>query len=301
MNLSIFKTGKTSHFSKTSRKMYRILALGSGGLAVIYFLFVHYYFTTDLFLNGLAILLPFLFIISFLISYTKANNKALYKSILGVYVTTSLVILYIAYCLSFNSEHVILMLSIFSVILVALPTTRQLLLYFGLIFIPLEIALFLSEISIEFSLLITLSFGFVFILTYVISTQKHALNYRSSQNAKVLKTMVNNTKDSIFLIDFFSKEIKDANENTKIIFGLEDTKEFLSKKYFNLFTEQGFIDSKQDKIEQKIRDIGYYETDAMFRRKDGSNFLGRLHLSPFEALNKKYYLLQIKNIAVRKL
>lgn len=301
MKTSIFKTGESSSFAKTSRKMFKTLSLGAGALAVVYSLFILYYFTAETSIRLLSLVMPVMYLASFLFSFTKITNKKLYEIIFGVFIITSLALLYVAYCLSFNSEYIILMLAIFGVILVALPTTKQLLIYFGLIFIPLEVALFLSETSVGFALLVSLSFGAIFILSYVISKQKNALNYHSSQNAKILKTLVNNTNDSIFLVDFFTNEIKDINENTKEIFGLEDTDEFLSKHYYELFTEKGFIDARRDKITQKISDDGYYQTDAMFRRKDGSNFLGRLHLSPFEALNKKYYLLQIKNIAVRKL
>ena len=281
--------------------MSKFLSLGAGALAVVYSLFIHYYFITDTLIRLLSIMLPLLYIVSFGFSYTKITNRKLYEIIFGVFAITSFVLLYVAYRLSFNSDYVILMLAIFSIILIAIPTTKQLLIYFGLIFIPLEVALFMLEMSVGFTLLISLSFGAVFILSYMVSKQKNGLSYRSSQNAKILKMLVNNTNDSMFLVDFFSNEIQDANENTKEIFGLDNADEFFSKSYYDLFTEEGFIEARRKKIAQKIDEEGYYQTDAMFRRKDGSNFLGRLHLSPFEALNKKYYLLQIKNIAVRKL
>ena len=277
------------------------MSVGAGVLAVVHFLFIHYYFKASTLLSILSLVLPAMFFISFLFSFTQLTNKKLYEIIFGVFITTSLIMLYIAYSLSFNSEYIILMLAVFGVILVAIPTTKQLLMYFVLILLSLEVALFLSEISVGFTLLVSLSFGAIFTLTYMISMQKNALSYHSTQNAKILKTLVNNTTDSMFLVDFFSNEIQDANENTKDIFGLENADEFFSKSYYQLFTEEGFIEARRKKIAEKMDEEGYYQTDAMFRRKDGSNFLGRLHLSPFEALNKKYYLLQIKNIAVRKL
>jgi PAS domain S-box-containing protein len=301
MRSSIFISGNKSSFAKNSRSMSKTLSLGAGALAIVYSFFIHYYFKADATIRLLSLILPVLYIVSFGCSFSKITNKKLYEIIFGVFVITSLILLYTAYCMSFNSEYIILMLAIFGVILVALPTTKQLLIYFGVTFIPLEVALFLSETSIGFTLLISLSFGAIFVLSYIISKQKNALSYRSSQNAKVLKTLINNTNDAIFLVDFYTNEIQDTNENTKDIFGLNDTEEFFTKHYYELFTEKGFIDAKRDKITQKMADDGYYQTDAMFRRKNGSNFLGRLHLSSFEALNKKYYLLQIKNIAVRKL
>ncbi len=221
--------------------------------------------------------------------------------IFGVFVITSIVLLIVAYTLSFNSEYIILMLAIFSVILVAIPTTKQLLIYFILIFIPLEIALNLADIQLGFSVLISISFGSVFILSYMISRQKSKLSYQSNQNAKILKTLVNKTNDSIFLVDLLSEKIEDANENTKGIFGIEEVDEFVSMEFKRLFSNVNFIESRIEKIAEKIEEDGYYQTDAMFKRKDGTNFLGRLHLSIFEAVDKEYYLLQIKNIAIRKI
>lgn len=299
MNTSIFKTGKSGSFAKRSRQMYKLLTLGAGALAIVYCAFMQYYFKETTTIRLISLGLPMLYLISFLLSYTKISNVKLYKIIFSVFVITSLFLLDVAYRCSFNSEYIILMLAIFVIILIALPNPKQLLLYFGFIFIPLEIALFLSDTSFGFSLLISLSFGSIFILSYVIAKQKSILNYRAYQNARILKTMVNNTKDVILLVDVVSNQIQDANDNTKESFGLKDTDEFLAKDYRELFKEVGFIDSRKEKIAQKISDDSYYQSDAMFKRKDGSSFLGRLHLSPFEAVDKKFYLLQIKNVMLK--
>ncbi len=299
---SIFTSGDKSSFAKTSRKMAKVLALGAGTLAVVYSLFVfHYFKSTDSVIRSLSVILPCLYLISFLFSFSKVNNRQLYQIIFYVFIISSLSLLYDAYQFSFNSDYIILMMAIFSIILFALPTTKQLLIFFGITFIPLEVALFMSEVKIGFTLLISLSFGAVFLLSYVISLQKKMLNYHSSQNAKILKSLVNNTIDAIFLVDYHTKEIWDANKNTQEIFGLNKINEIFSTHYYQLFDDENFIPSRLEKINKEIERTGYYQTDVMFKRKDGSRFLGRIHLSPFEALNKNYYLIQIKNSALRKI
>lgn len=300
MNSSIFKTGKSSSYTKRSRQMYKTLTLGAGALAIFYGVFMQFYFKETLTIQFFSWGLTGLYLISFLLGYTNISNVRLYEIVFTVFVITSLFLLYVAYHCAFNSEYIILMLAIFSVILVALPNTNQLLIYFAFIFIPLEIALFLSKTALGFSMLVSISFGAIFILSYVISKQKSTLAYRSYQNARILKTMVNNTKDAILLVDVVSNKIQDANENTKESFGLNDTSELISIHFYQLFKDEGFIDSKKEKIDEKISEDGYYQSDAMFRRKDGSSFLGRLHLSPFETVGKKFYLLQIKNAAMLK-
>lgn len=301
MKTSIFKTGKQSSFAKTSRRMAKVLALGSGTLAIVYCLFIFYYFDSSKLISIISLCFPLVYLATFLLSFTQITNKRLYEIAFYAFLLTSLSLLYIAYLFSFNSEYIILMMAVFNVILFALPTTKQLLLYFIITFISLEIMLFLSAISLGFSLLISASFGAVFVLSYVISKQKSMLNFHSTQNAKILKTLVNNTKDVIFLVDFVTQEICDANENSKDAFGWEDTDELISKHYFQLFADADFIPSRMSKINQEIEKTGYYQADVMFRRKDNSRFLGRIQLSPFEALDKKHYLIQIKNSTLKKL
>src|SRR5665811_2375565 len=138
MRTSIFKTGDTSSFAKTSRKMAKVLALGAGALALVYCLFINFYFTTDKLVRILSMVLPGLYFASFFFSFTKISNKTLYNIIFYVFILSSLTLLFIAYRFSFNSEYIILMLAIFCVILFAIPTTKQLLIYFGITFIPLE-------------------------------------------------------------------------------------------------------------------------------------------------------------------
>lgn len=301
MATSIFKTGRSSSFSKRSRKMSKLLTLGAGALAVVFCLFMFYYFNASDLVKQISLGTPFLYLTCFALAFSKISNRQLYQFIFAVFILTSFVLLFVAYNLAFNSEYMILMLAIYSVMLVALPTTKQLLIFFVASFLPLELALNMADNSVGFSVLISISFGAVFILSYMISKQKNLLSYQSNQNAKILKTLVNNTSDSIFLVDYYTGKVEDANENTKEIFGLNEVEDFVKMDFKKLFSNVNFIDSRIDKIGDKIKEEGFYQADAMFKRKDGTNFLGRLHLSKFEAVDREYYLLQIKNIAIRKL
>ncbi len=152
-----------------------------------------------------------------------------------------------------------------------------------------------SDISIGLTSLITISFGYVFLLSYVISQQKQKLTIQSTQNGEILKALVNNTNDSIFLVDYFSNEIKDANEKTKDFFGLEDLNDIISKKYYELFLDENFIPSNRNEITQQIGQFGHYETEVSFKKKDGTQFSGYMLLSPFKAQRNNYYLIQIKS------
>ncbi len=296
MEISIFKKSEKSSFAKKSRSMARILALGACSLALSFCLFMVFYFPSSELTRILSIFLPITYLIIYFVGFSKISNKLLYRIIFFNFILTSLVLLFIAYQFSFNSEYMILMLVVYNIILVALPTPKQVFTFFGIIFTLLLITLLFSDISIGFSLLITVSFGYVFALSYLISKQKKSLNQRNHQNTEILKALVNNTNDSIFLVDYFSNEIKDANERTKKVFGLEDVNELLSEKYYQLFADEEFIPSNRNEIVQAITQYGFFQKEALFKRKDGSQFLGYLHLSPFKAVRNNYYLIQIKDV-----
>lgn len=298
MNLNIFNSGDKSSFAKKSRSMAKVLALGAGSLAIVFSLFICFYFTSSNVIKGLSIFLPFIYFSEYLLSFSKITNQQLYKIIFYVFIFTSYVLLYIAYQFSFNSEFIIIMLVIYNIILIALPTPKQVLVYFGIVFIPLEITLLFSDISIGFALLITLSFGYVFALSYVISLQKKGLNKRSHQNEEILKALVNNSKDAIFLVDFFSKEIWDANEKSKEIFGLTDINEILNKKYYTLFFDEEFINQNRNEITQHLAQVGFFQANVLFKRHDKTEFLGNFMISPFKAAKNNYYLIQINPVSI---
>lgn len=293
MNLNIFNSGDKSSFAKKSRNMAKVLALLAGSLAIVFNLFICFYFTSNRLIIGLSVFLPFLYLVAYLLSYTKFTNQQLYKIIFYIFIFTSYVLLFIAHQFLFNSEFIIIMLVIYNIILIALPTPKQVFTYFGVVFIPLEIVLLFSDISLGFALLITVSFGYMFALSYVISLQKKSLNKRSHQNEEILKALVNNTKDAIFLVDYFSKEIWDANEKSKEIFGLTDINEILSKKYYTLFLDEEFINLNRNEISQQITQMGHYQADILFKKIDQTAFLGNIMISPFKAAKNNYYLIQI--------
>jgi len=302
MSISIFKSGEKSSFTKKSRKMAQMICLGASSLSLVFCLFIFNYFNIDDAAIGfLSISFFIAYLLIFLISFTKLVNKKLYELIFIIFIYTSLSLIYIAFKLSFNSEFIILMLAIFNVILFALPKPKQVLVYFAVVFIPLIIALLMSsEVNNGFSLLITVAIGYVFALSYVISFQKKKLGIQVKQNAEILKTLLNNTNDAVFLIDYYSKSILDVNEQTKVLFKLNDTSDIYAKKYYELFSDKNFINSLRNEITQQLSLYGFYQVEALFKRQDGSIFWGNMLLSPFEAVSNNYYLIQIKDINKQK-
>ncbi|NQX97182.1 MAG: PAS domain S-box protein [Flavobacteriales bacterium] len=301
MGVSIFKSGDKSSFGKQSRRMAQLLAIGAASLSITHCLFIFFYFSSNAIVKGISLVFPLAYFTALiLVSFTKISNKKFYEIIVVIFIATSLGLLYISYQFSFNSEYVIIMLMIYTIMLVSIPTPKQVLAYFGIIFTSLLITLLFSEISLGFSLLVIASFGYVFVLCYVVSKQKKNLNYKSHQNSEILKALIGNTNDSIFLIDFFSKEIWDANEKTKELFGLNNLKEVLNKKYYELFSDEDYMPSNRSEITQQISEYGYYQAEALFKKKNGEEFWGSILLSPFQAVKNNYYLIQIKNIDSKK-
>ena len=280
--------------------MAKFLAIGAGSLAIVFSLFIWLYFSSSISIRAISIFLPITYIAVYLLSFTKRTNQQLYKIIFYNFILTSYCLLYIAYQFDFNSEYVIIMLVIYNITLIALPTPKQVLLYFGLVFIPLEVLLLFSSISIGFALLITVFFGYAFALSYFISLQKKKLNKRSHQNGEILKTLANNTKGAIFLVDYFSKEIWDANEKSKDIFGLKDIGELLNKQYYTLFSDENFTRLNKNEISQQISAFGHFLSEVLLKKMDGSEFMGDVMISPFKAAKNNYYLIQIHTLTTKK-
>ena len=300
MRASIFKSGSKSAFAKNSRRMARMVSIGAGSLAVVFCLFIFFYFESNEFVKNISCVLPVIYFGSIIMTFTKVTNRTLYNFIFYIYIFTSYLILIIAYQLSFNPAFLVLMLTAFNVILFAIPKPKQILIYFAAVFIPLVFTTFLSSITIGLSILISISFGYVFLLSYVISQQKQKLNLRSTQNSEILKTLVNNASDAIFLVDFFSKNIWDANEKTKDLFGFDDIDEVISKNYYSLFADENFINEHRNRVTLAITQDGYFQDEVLFKKKIGSEFWGNILISPFKAVNNNYYLIQIKNIDDKK-
>ncbi len=299
--MDIFKSGAKSSFAKKSRGMAKVLALGAGSLAIVFCLFIFFYFPSDLIIKVFSTVLPFTYLFAYSLCFSKISNKKLYGFIFYIFLYSSLSLLYIAYRFNFNSEFLIIMLVIYSIILIALPTPKQVISYFIIIFIPLEVTLLISGISWGFFLLITVSFAYMFALSYVISAQKKKLNQRNQQNAEVLKTLVNNTNDAMFLIDYLSKKILDLNQRAIEIFGLDDDndKEIRSKTYYELFANEDYIKANKNEITREISQFGYYHSEVLFKRKGDNEFLGDIFLSPFNAAKGNYYLIQIKQLTTK--
>ena len=59
--------------------------------------------------------------------------------------------------------------------------------------------------------------------------QRRNLIRTIDSNASILKSIANTTNDAFLLVDYFSKEIKDANERTSTVFKLFQNDFFLFK------------------------------------------------------------------------
>jgi len=173
--MGIFKSGDKSSFAKKSRSMARMIALGAGSLAVVFLLFMFFYFKPNVQILRLSAFLPITYLAIYVVSFSKINNKSLYNFIFYIFIFTAVSLLFIAFKLSFNPEYLIIMLVVFNIILYVLPTLKQLLLFFSINFILLVAVLFFVDIPIGLKLLILASFGYAFSLSYVISLQKKQL------------------------------------------------------------------------------------------------------------------------------
>jgi len=100
--------------------------------------------------------------------------------------------------------------------------------------------------------------------------------------------------------DFFSKEVVDANERTSKVFDILNSDEFINSNYYTLFADEQYVNKNRVEIKQQINEHGFFNDEILFKTPKGIKFWGHLFLSPFNAEKNNYYILQIRNIDVKK-
>ncbi len=300
MALNIFQTNNNSSgFATKSKKMARMGAIGAFFITIAYASFTCM-FTTDTTNLIMAFSLPMACIVFYGITYTNIISKTIYEILLYFLMISACFTIFIGYKINFEGNYSVLMMVILNLTLFIIPTNKKLAIYFGVVFIFLLVSLLLSTQSYSFIWLIICLFLFSFILSFIITIQRRNLIRTIDSNASILKSIANTTNDAFLLVDYFSKEIKDANERTSTVFNLTNAKDVIKTNYQTLFADDNYIQQHRTEIKQQITDYGYFNDEVQFKTIDGEVFWGYLSLSPFNAAKNNYYLLQIRNIDAKK-
>lgn len=300
MALNIFQSNNNnSGFALKSKKMARMGAIGAFFITMAFACFTCL-FTTSFIELLLAFSLPIACVIFYAITYTKLNSKIIYQILMYFLMVAACFTIYIGYKLNFEGNYTLLMMVILNLTLFVIPTNKKLLTYFIVVFIFLLVTLFISDTTWTLNFLISCLFLFSFILSYVVTMQRRNLIRTIDSNASILKSIANTTNDAFLLVDYFSKEIKDANDRTSQIFALTNSKDIIKTNYQTLFADDNYIQQHRTEIKQQITDYGYFSDEIQFKTKIGKVFWGHLTLSPFHAAKNNYYLLQIRNIDAKK-
>lgn len=300
MALNIFQTNNNSSgFATKSKKMARMGAIGAFFISFTYASFTCL-FTDDTANLLMAFSLPAACIVFYAISYLKISSKSIYNLLLYLLIVSACFTIFIGYQLDFEGNYSLLMMVILNLMLFTIPTNKKLAVYFGVVFSFLIVCLLLSTKSSSFIGLIVALFLFSFILSFILTLQRRNLIRTIDSNASILKSIANTTNDAFLLVDYFSKEIKDANERTSQIFALNNAKDIIKTNYQTLFADDHYIPQHRTEIKQQITDYGYFSDEIQFKNKSGEIFWGHLTLSPFNAAKNNYYLLQIRNIDAKK-
>lgn len=181
---------------------------------------------------------------------------------------------FIGYKINFEDHYSVLMMVILNLTLFIIPTNKKLAIYFGVVFIFLLVSLLLSTQSYSFVWLIITLFLFSFVLSFIITMQRRNLIRTIDSNASILKSIANTTNDAFLLVDYFSKEIKDANERTSTVFNLTNAKDVIKTNYQTLFADDNYIQQNRTEIKQQITDYGYFNDEVQFKTIDGEVFWG---------------------------
>jgi PAS domain S-box-containing protein len=299
MSVNIFRSHSKSSFAESGKIMARKSTAGAFLLTTVYAVI------TSLLIDNLfyvisAFTLPFLSVVFFILTYSKLKNELLYKLLSYFLVFSSWVILLIAYQINFQKEYVIVMMTVFILILQVIPTPKKLIYYGVSVFPVLLLVLILSNSSIQFSSIILFLFLFSFVLSYILAVQRRFLLRNLSSNSSILKALINNTNDAFLIVNHLSKKIKDVNQRTLKLFKVPMNESVFDNDFKDLFVDENYLETNRSLISQQLSGQGYYEDEVLFKTHQNGSFWGNLFLSPFNTSKNNYYLLQVKDIDIRK-
>jgi PAS domain S-box-containing protein len=299
MSENIFRSHSKHSFAQSGKKMARKGTIGAFLLTIVYALITSV-FTDNIGFISLAFSLPLICVLFFGLTYSKLKNELVYKLLTYFLVFSSWLVLFIGYKINFQTEYVIVMMTVFILIFQVVPTPKKLI-YYGASVLPgFFIFLILSDATFQFIAIIIFLFLFAFVLSYIVTLQRRDLLRKLNSNSSILKALVNNTNDGFMLVDHLSKEIKDVNERALKLFKMPVKDMVFEDKLDNLFYDKNYINKNRNELREKISVKGYYEDEVLFKTRDGGQFWGHLFLSPFTTSKNNYYLLQIKDVDVKK-
>ncbi len=299
MSVNIFRSHSKHSFAKSGKTMARKGTIGAFLLTIVYALITSI-FTHDIGLILLTFSLPLICVLFFGLTYSTLKNELIYKLLTYFLVFSSWVLLFVGYKINFQTEYVIVMMTVFILIFQVVPTPKKLI-YYGVSVLPgFFIFLILSDATFQFSAIIIFLFLFAFVLSYIVTLQRRELLRNLNSNSSILKALINNTNDGFMLVDHLSKEIKDINQRALKLFKIPSNDIVFEDKLDDLFYEKDYINKKRNELREKISANGFYEDEVLFKTHDGGQFWGHLFLSPFVTKKNNYYLLQIKDIDVKK-
>ncbi len=293
--------GKDKGFSRTNKRMARMVAIGGVALSFTFSLFVSLIW--DKSINPIILWsLPVLYAIVWGISYIeKLTPRNIYNILLGLFVASTYVLTYVGYKLDFAPTYDVLMIATINIMLLVMASRRQLRIYFFSVFPPGIIALIMAKVDTHIAFILPTMFLFGAILSYVITTQRNNLYKRVKHNENILKALLQSTNESIILVNYFSKKIVDVNEKALKEFGYSDFNELIGKNYTEtLFADYTDLQNQRMNIKKQLNTRGFFETEIELTKKDSSKFWALLTIIPFEAENENFYLLQIRNIEEKK-
>lgn len=299
MSVNIFRSDTKHNFAKSGKTMARKSTIGAFLLTTVYAIITTMY--TDLTnIRFLAFSLPVICIVFFGLTYSKLKNELIYKLLNYFLISSSWIILFIAYEIHFKLEYVVVMMTVFILIFQVIPTPKKLIYYGASVFPVFMLFIVLSDVTIQLSSIILFLFVFSFVLSYIVTMQRKGLLRNLNSNSSILKSLINNTNDGFILVDYLSKEIKDVNRRTLDLFKIPKGESVFDNKLDDLFKDENYIKTIRSELRQQLSDKGFYSDEVLFKTYNGDTFWGHLFLSAFATSKSNYYLLQIKDIDVKK-
>lgn len=124
MSVNIFRNHTKHSFAKSGKTMARKSAIGAFLLTTVYAIITSM-FSNVTNIRFLAFSLPVICVVFFSLTYSKLKNELIYKLLNYFLISSSWIVLFIAYEINFKLEYVVLMMTVFILIFQVIPTPKN--------------------------------------------------------------------------------------------------------------------------------------------------------------------------------
>jgi PAS domain S-box-containing protein len=245
-----------------------------------------------IFISCIVLVFSLLLFLTFKNDFVK---KHIHNILFYNYIAIAILQLFYAYQQNFIFSETLSFFTIIFIFSLVINNKKNLILFFTIIFASAVILINKAENSQVYPIYLILNLFLFFTIGYIVLNNNIATQKKLRSREFFLKKLFNETVDGFLIINFFTKEIIDCNDNILKLLELNDKKELIGypKDKF-----QKYKDTEKEEISQKndINLKGKHFKSVIYKTHLGKEFFADVATSTIEIDNNLYYISRITDI-----